>query len=405
MSKTINLEQPSVPLLHLSMTNHRLTPIKNDSHEHHHDHHSEDDEEELSRLPATIFDANYCGESVPDGFDAVRILIDGTVKGDLSWKKEKEAALAYCAQGLRIFWEIDLGLINSLNQPLSNTTQFLALSLSIEHFCKTLWKEFYQQSVGLCLYRGKADYSQAYPWDEDQTLNLQAWIRELYSDADLFVTETGIEVADFTSLTPSKMEATPHGKMLLKYFCRDAVGEYLDLLAARVPDNIPLFLMLATEERDHSFLNPQLLTKERYPRFHLCVKHDWKKGQIQGGQLSWENAPMEFGMIGRSHQNPNFEKAKIGFCLPSMSLCRPSQTETLSHAFKQLEDSQTSFRVIPESMLMAEWEGLDYLVVDSQLVGLQFKRQLQGFCAAGGTVLTIGTPIGLANEIPFEAMS
>jgi hypothetical protein len=199
------------------------------------------------------------------------------------------------------------------------------------------------------------------------------------------------------------MEATPNGKMLLKYFCRDAVGEYLDLLAARVPDNIPLFLMLATNDGDHSFLSAQLLTKERYPRFHLCVKDGSKKDQIQNGQLSWENAAMEFGMIGRSHPHSSFKKAKIGFCLPGMSFCRPSKMETISNALKQIEGFQEPFRVIPETMLMAEWEGLDELFVDSQFVELQFKRQLQGFCAAGGTVITIGKAIGLANEIPFES--
>lgn len=381
----------------------RLTTI-----DHHHHHEAEDEEEEdVERLPATIFDACYCGEPVPAGFDAVRIVIDGKVKADLSWKKEREAAAAYIQQGLRIFWEIDLGLLGSLHHPLSNRTQFLSLSLSLEHFRDTLWKEFHQQSLGLGLYRGPLDYSRNYPWDEEQVGNLQGRMVDLFSNAEIFGQATGICISDLTALAPAQMEASCAGRELLSLFCRDAIGEYLSLLASRVPDSLPLFLLFDATEIQDPFMIAQLLTKERYPRFHLGVKQAhaggiaMNGGQVLGGEIAWEGNPLAKGSLSRTiTATATDERANLGICLPRMSLCRPSSL--LRDAFTDLQRQKVAFRVIPEVELAAEWDGLDYLVVDTQSVDPQFKRKLQGFCAAGGMVITIGEPLSLEGEVPFD---
>src|SRR5262249_14989076 len=163
----------------------------------------------------------------PQGFNAVRIVLDGKFKADLSWKHEREVALAYITQGFSIFWEIDLGILKSLHHPLGNRTQFMALSLSLEHFCNTLWKEFCKDTVGLCLYRGALDVSQDYLWDEEQDSNLQEWMHDRVK---------GVEV---------------DASAVMKYFCADALGEYLYLLSSKIVGDLPLFLLLdATQVED-----------------------------------------------------------------------------------------------------------------------------------------------------------
>lgn len=384
----------------------RLTTIDSQNRHAHHDHqhvHEDEEIEELAdSLPARIFDASFCGEPAPEGFDAVRIVIDGTIKADLSWKKEREAALAYITQGLKILWEIDLGLPGSLHQSLGNRTQFLGLTLSLEHFCNTLWKEYRKETVGLCLYRGPVDFTDAYPWDEEQILNLQGWIKDQYPILDEFVSETHVAASDFTGLTVDDLAKSDVGRDLLKCFCRDAVGEYFSLLAARVPDSLPLFLLFDTRGVKDSMLTARLLSKERYPRFHIASKID-AGAPILGGEISWDGMAAEKGIISREIENSMSEgKATLGFCLPRMTLSRPSSLEFLSRALDALIAHNILFRVIPEVNLAAEWDGLDYYLVDNQHVEIQFKRKLQGFCAAGGTVVYLGQSLGLAQEIPFE---
>lgn len=350
---------------------------------HHHDHAAEEEEEDIDQFPVSIFDAAYCGEQVPEGFDAVRISIDGKLKADLSWKKEREAAQAYAAQGLRIFWDIDLGLPNILHHALSNRTQFLSLTLSLEHFCKTLWKEFRKETAGLCLFRGTLDLIHSYPWDEEQIANLQDWMSEHYLSVD-------------TPIQISVLKETQ--KTLLNYFCRDALSEYLGLLASAVPDHLPLFLLLDASEIDDPFVEAQLLNKEYFSRFHLGVK---TQRQLLGGEINWEGIPSEKGMIGREIQSdPKSKKPKLALCLPSRLICHPC---SLQAALASLQNNNVSFRIISEGNLAIEWDGLDDLIVDTQFVSPQFKRRLQGFCAAGGRVVYAGGSLGLAEEIPFDA--
>ncbi len=60
------------------------------------------------------------------------------------------------------------------------------------------------------------------------------------------------------------------------------------------------------------------------------------------------------------------------------------------------------YRIIPETYLTTEWHGLDYLIVDPDSLSSQGFRKLQGFCAAGGTIVSLGKIMGLPYEILFD---
>ena len=62
---------------------------------------------------------------IPDGFNSVRIALPAGMKADLKWEKECAAAAAYVEKGYRIFWEMQLGLFNQLQYPLSSQMEFL----------------------------------------------------------------------------------------------------------------------------------------------------------------------------------------------------------------------------------------------------------------------------------------
>ena len=411
MPQAIKLEL-AITLLYLFMTNHHKLTTIGSSDKHHkyaqqsNDHHrgveaEEDDEHIFELAPANIFDTTYRGELVPKGFDAVKIKLEGGLKADLSWKQEREAALVYLSQGLRILWEMDLGLPD-LPQTLANRTQFLSLSLSLEHFCNTLWKEFRKESVGLCLYRGSLDFSKNHRWNEEQINNLQDWAKEQFDSIDSLAKETGIALVNDQSLTNDLLSQSDMGKKILQYYCRDAIAEYLNLLATGVNNLLPLFVFLDTTEIHDPFLIVHLLAKDCFPRFHIGVKKNAEM-LLLGRGMSWEGSSLEMGMIGRTlSENRCIERANFGFCIPKRLGYKPSLTKTLSNALKELANRNVPLRIISEVELTTEWDGLDYLIVDGEKVDFQFKRKLQGFCAAGGTVISIEKILGLPQELSFK---
>jgi hypothetical protein len=362
------------------MTDHRkLTTLgTSPSHSHSHEHDDHEDEEEIPLFrPAFVFDAHSLDEEVPAPFDAVKITLDGTLKADLKWEKERAAAMSYIAKGIRIFWEIDLGLFLKLKYPLNNASQFLSLSLSLDHFRDTLWKEFRDHTAGVCLYRGSADFSIGYQWSEEQEANLQGWLKE-----------QGLE----------RKSSKETESRLLSLFCRDAAGEFLEMLAGPLPDALNRFVLLDVSGVEDPLLAAQLVTKERFSHIFVGVKGS----QMIGGEISWDGLPLSAGVISRLLEKATIgERASIGVCLPPMNRGIVSANQGLSEGMRKLQQKSLAFRVIPENFLTADWDGLDYLLVASADLTIQGKRKLNGFCAAGGVVVTIGDLIGLPEEISF----
>ena len=328
-----------------------------------------------------IFDSQTIGEDVPAEFNAVKIVLDGKMQAHLDWSSAKRAALVYREKGLKIFWEMDLGLFDRLTLPLSNQTQFLSLCLSLEHFRDAIWKEFQEESIGISLYRGSADYRSTFPWDTEQVSNFQGWLQDSFKSVAELKDEANIHVAHFSDIHPLMLSSSK-GQHLLSLFCRDVNGEYLDLLANRFPGNSS-YLILDDSTITSPMLKAQLLTKERYPRLNL--------GLIKQGGHQRQLAFQE-------HE----EAVKLGICLPAMSFHRFSDYENLEEVLQWLQGASLRYRIIPESQLTTEWDGLDDLFVVSRSLGVQGRRKLQGFCAAGGIVVTLGSKMGLAQELSFE---
>lgn len=357
--------------------------------------HEDDDTSNDMPGPAHVFDARTPGEAVPEGFNAVRITLDGTVKSDLKWEKEREAAAVYIKQGLRILWEMRLGLFNHLEKPIGNQSQLLSLCLSLEHFRDSLWKAFRNHTLGLCVYRGAADYKLGFPWDAEQQANLQDWLKDRFIDFSSFLDETGCYISAFNEITPGLLSSTEKGANVLSLFCRDVAGEYLDLLVDRLPDTLKCFALLDESCIVDPLLRAQLTTHERYPGLVLGIKSG------AAGQDAFTWAPS--GLLGSSPDPiQKFSAVNTGICLPSIKECRPSYWKGLADALARLENKSIPYRIIPEASLTTEWDGLDYLIVSSKNLSMQGRRKLQGFCAAGGVVVAIGNPIGLAQEVGLE---
>lgn len=310
--------------------------------------------------------------SPPAGFNALTIRLDGGLRSDLNWKEAEEQAEKAISKGYALFWDIDLGLFNRLTLPLANQTQFLSLGLSLEHFRDTLWKNFRSHSLGLSIYRGNADFSLGFDWDEDQTSHFKSWLQE----HDLVVSEKG--------------------SLLAALFCQEVAVEYLSLLAAYLPDGLPCYLFLNAASMAHDPLKQiQLLNPHRFDSFSLALKGatlpfkgwGWHSGLFPAGYAG--TAPMVL---------PSLQPSRVGICLPLMDDYHPEHWLGLDHALRLLTERSIPFRLISESHLITEWDGLDDLIYLPKGLSPQGKRKLQGFCAAGGRVISIGPPMGFSLE-------
>jgi hypothetical protein len=344
-----------------------------------------------------IYNIECFDENVPAGFNAVRILLDGRTNSDLNWKATRYAAVRYMAQGMRLFWEIDLGLFGQLQSSLSDQAQYLSLRLALEHFRDTLWKEFSQHTIGLCLYRGSIDFSHQLLWDATQVTNLQEWLRDLFKDVKTFVAETGIEKRTFEEIDQLILTTTEAGESLLKLFCRDAAMEYINLLAGLLPDGVIPFVLLDTSSIKSSLLLAQLLSKERFERVLRVTNESLLPINV------FSPSGVTSGFVDRKPQVIKTQHpTTLGVCLPPTSLYRPSHDLNLQKAFNLISEKNIPFRIIFEDNLTTEWEGLDHLLVSSSCLTPQGIRKLRGFGAAGGTVLIIGESIGLPYELQFK---
>lgn len=337
------------------------------------DHFPESKEQTLA-----IFDAKSLDDTIPEGFNAVVITLDGRTISDLDWKKERLATLRYIEQGLRIFWTIDLGLFSKLSLPLTDQTQYLALGLSLRHFRDSLWKEFQKQTIGLCFYRGNSDFSDSFPWDEEQNLNFKGWLQDRFQTISCLTSEVGLGLSNFDQVNYSVFKKSVAGSRLLRLFCCDVAAEYLNLLAQTLPDLLTLFLLLETESLKDPLLLAHLLSKEHFVRMlRMTSQGILPLSSLMGTQAS-------SGYLASTRHFQTIPKAiKVGAVFPVFSYSSP-----LNEALNKLIQHQISFRMIPENLLMMEWDGLDFLVVPLAALSPQGIRQLRGFCAAGGVIVS-----------------
>ena len=165
----------------------------------------------------------------------------------------------------------------------------------------------------------------------------------------------------------------------------DACTDYLELLRNRFPEEIPVLVCVDASGVQSASDLAQLLNKERFERVHLAVRG----GSLPIQEFAWGKGCGQRGFIARELCEVYArESARTGVLLPPLS--EVTSYQSLEGVFREL---RFPYRLIPEGSLTTEWDDLDYLVVNSQEVTPSGRRQLQGFCAAGGTIIEAGEPL------------
>jgi len=251
------------------------------------------------------------------------IILPARPHDDLNWKVEREIDL----------FEFDLGLQDPYF-PIEDELHFQSLSLALTHFTKNIWPLFPDSKA--ILYRGSGDFSRYFRWSETQEDNFISWKQGRGENSE---------------------------EHLKRLFCAETFGHYFQMLAHRLPDELPLSICLTTDTAGTLAQRLHLLSPERFE--HFQVESDL-------------------------HFDSNF-----GICFPLEDKCN----EKILHRIDRKIGEVSSFRAVYESNLTESWDGLDEIYVFSDAVSTQGKRKLLGFCAAGGTVITEGNLLGLPNEV------
>lgn len=316
-----------------------------------------------------IFDADDLYEQVPIGFNGVRIKLDSSLKSSLDWTKAKDAASKNIEKGLKIFWELDFGLGKGLDHPLGHNSQFLSFKLAVEHFCTEIWQHFHQDTTGIALYRGSADFSLGFIWDEEQLRRSEDRQKEF----------------------PVNMKDK---KVQERLYCRDAVGEYIELLAGHLPEQLPIHLLIDAGKLNDPLELANIAVRDRFPNLNYSIG----KGSLPSQALTWYEGSSYQGYIGKDLSKWNQHPLPVyGICSPS--LYRPIDRDRILYCLKEFESRKVNYKLLSEELLILEWEGLDYLVVAPENLSSQGLRKLKGFCAAGGTIINLGNfPLNLSQE-------
>ena len=278
------------------------------------------------------------------------VTLSATLNDDLNWEKGIEQACHFVQAGHTIFWEIDLG-IDRIHFPLDDDLVFHARCAAIDHFSKTVMPVFQKATMGVCLYRGPLDLSSHFVWSGRQK---QGWEES--------------------------------HKKSLRLFCVENYASYFQRLASNLPDDLAVFLLFdVTGIKKCEAL--ELLSKRRFERFELAVRGIstllWS--------IDWEGQGSPLGWIGEGmppKKNPT----------PTIGVLFPEDVSDGDEDFLSLFDGMNC-RMISQSFLMEEWDGLEVIVVRAGQINSRDRRKLMGFCAAGGLVVTFGESLELSNEI------
>ena len=145
-------------------------------------------------------------------------------------------------------------------------------------------------------------------------------------------------------------------------FPMEDFAEYLHHIGAMLPDETPPFALFDCAG------DPTLFSKEIFPYIHL----GFRSGPI--GIIKWEES-----------LKPRRFDARVGVALP----LRGKEMGSVKKYLSDLDAKGTPYRLIAEPYITEEWDDLDTLVIFPELISSWGMRMVQGFEAAGGTVLKI----------------
>ncbi len=290
--------------------------------------------------------------------NTIVVRLPALLSDDLDWAQEMQMAKGALEAEKNILWEIDLGLSTFSFLP-NDTASFYAFSVALEEFSKKVWPEFQAKTLGVALYRGKFIPQQSFP--------IAYW-------------ESAFAEANTTDYA---------------LFCAQLLSEYLHRLVSFLPDSVLPFALIDISGIASPLKAAQFFSKERFEYLHLALKG----ACIPFSGICWEEGKSGQGWLGlEARAADNLPEVTLGVYLPKDEYIHADLVEKMDRLIASLQQKAVPFRIVCEEKLTEQWDGLDRLIVPSSALSVQGKRKLLGFIAAGGSICTLGDPIGLPDE-------
>ncbi len=277
------------------------------------------------------------GEDPPKSFNSVLIKLDAEAQDSLNWDEQIKRA-AHLSRDFYILWHLDLGM-NSPEFCFNNLLKRKCCELALQHFTKTIWPQFKEKTIGICLYKG----------------SIGGKNKEILFDKYLYHLEE--------------------------------LSHTLSHLAQFLVDEIPICLFFDVSKSFSCTELVRLFDFERFEHFLLGIKGT----SLPFSGLCWEKGLSTLGYLSRKNHNRK-EKETVGFLVP------PSGD--LEKVFQDLQPF--NYRLLYQDFAVLHWDQLDEIIVLSQYFDHKIERLIQGFQAAGGKVVVYGDSLGLKEEINFH---
>ena len=297
-----------------------------------------------------IYEGN--DDLIPPGFNSVLICLPSQIDQDLEWSKEIKKGEEIKAQGMKILWKFDFGI--GVEFDFEDELTFYSLQIAIDTFTKKIVPLFKENTLGVCLYSGLMDISPHFLWTDTQLENFEHWKKEKKRKEQYL-------------------------------FCTEVLIHYLRLFSHRIPDDLPLFVEL--DGRDTPLARTALITSpERWEHFFIALNHPL-------ASMGWNTKSYQTGWIGKREAPQKETIVNLAVSLPSDETYKVLSMQNL---LDQLIDAQIPFRMISESLIREMWDDLDFIIIPKAPIQEIPKRMLEGFCAAGGTVIFEEGSLGLS---------
>lgn len=304
--------------------------------------------------------------------NAAVISLPADLHSDLDWSVQKQEAAQVIEKGGLLVWKFDFGLDRELF-CYTDSMAFQSFTIAIDLFTKTLLAEFKEHTLGVILYQGDTEFFSRISWDGQLQSNLEEWLGQIGKKA----------------LSLEELYQTEEGNLLLSRYSASVFSEYLHRLLSYFPDTILAFCLFSLSPNTSFARAVHILSKERFPHVHLG---------LQGSVYPFANLVWDEESMCSLPQKATF----LGVCMPLDEECSLSSLSDLEEVFNHLQKENIPFRILFESSVHEEWGELEKIIVASSSVSSHGKRKLQGFCAAGGTVVTRGEVLDLMEEISWE---
>ncbi|MGE0670766.1 MAG: hypothetical protein AB7O89_07525, partial [Parachlamydiales bacterium] len=182
----------------------------------------------------------------------------------------------------------------------------------------------------------------------------------------------------------------------------EMVAHSLHRLVSFLPDGLAPLALIDARGSNCLAQAALMFSRRRFEHVHLAV---WGSPLPVPG-LCWQTGGSFSGWIGPN--SPIAAPASVpnrALCLPQDDFCTLEFFGELDELLENLLQSGDPFRLVCEERLTEEWDGLDQLILFPGQTSPQGKRMVQGFIAAGGSIIDAGTLRSASNTGSLQASS